>query len=418
MQTVKRLDAEVIAIGSELLLGQVVDTNSAHLGRKLATVGIHLSQITAVGDELDRIVQVLKAGLDRSDILITTGGLGPTEDDLTREAVAVATGQKLVFQPRLMREIESIFKARGFRMAPNNRKQAYIPSRATAISNPVGTAPGFILEDKRGVIISLPGVPREFAYLLKRVVIPYLKRRNKLGRQVILTRVLRVCGLGESGVDKQIGDLIRNCQNPRIGLLASPGDIRISIIGHGGSRQETEHLIDPIEKEIRNRMGGLIYGVGAETLEGKVAEYLTRLNLRLSVADAFTGGLLCQRILETGTRRCILGVLLPSRKAQRSFLKLPGKAFSSLVKNQEAYSVALAKRLLDSADVGLAITGDFRRSNGELKGTLTIAIAEGNEEKSKSWKIGGTRDGLALRASIIALDSLRKYLMAKTPAKN
>jgi len=367
---------------------------------------------------LDRIVQVLKAGLDRSDILITTGGLGPTEDDLTREAVAVATGQKLVFQPRLMREIESIFKARGFRMAPNNRKQAYIPSRATAISNPVGTAPGFILEDERGVIISLPGVPREFAYLLKRVVIPYLKRRNKLGRQVILTRVLRVCGLGESGVDKQIGDLIRNCQNPRIGLLASPGDIRISVVGQGGSREETERLIDPIEKEIRNRMGGLIYGVDAETLEGKVAEYLTRLNLRLSVADAFTGGLLCQRILGTGTRRCILGFLLPSRKAQRSFLRLPGKGFSSLVKNQEVYSIALAKRLLDSAEVGLAITGDFSRSNEELKGTLTVAIAEGNEEKSKSWNIGGTRDALALRASIIALDSLRKYLMAKNSAEN
>lgn len=418
MQTAKRLDAEVIAIGSELLLGQVVDTNSAHLGRELTTVGIHLSQITAVGDELDRIVQVLKAGLDRSDIVITTGGLGPTEDDLTREAVAAATGQKLVFQPRLMREIESIFKARGFRMAPNNRKQAYIPSRATAISNPMGTAPGFILEDERGVIISLPGVPREFVYLLKRVVIPYLKRRNKLGRQVILIRVLRVCGLGESGVDKQIGDLIRNCQNPRIGLLASPGDIKISVVGHGGSREEAERLIDPIEKEIRNRMGHLIYGVDAETLEGKVAEYLTRLNLRLSVADTFTRGLLCQRILGTGTRRCILGFLLPSRKAQRSFLRLPGKAFSSLVKNQEVYSIALAKRLLDYAEVGLAITGDFSRSNGELKGTLTIAIAEGNEEKSKSWNIGGTRDGLALRASIIALDSLRKYLMAKTPAEN
>ncbi|NIO05707.1 MAG: CinA family nicotinamide mononucleotide deamidase-related protein [Proteobacteria bacterium] len=413
MGSAKRLQTEVIAIGTELLLGQVMDTNSSRLGRKLARIGIRLSQITAVGDELHRIVEVLKTGLDRSDILITTGGLGPTEDDLTREAVAAATGQKLAFQPELMKDIEALFKARGFRMTPNNRKQAYIPSGAIAIRNPMGTAPAFIVEDPRGIVISLPGVPRELEYLLDRVVIPYLRKKNRLGRQVILTRVLRVCGLGESGVDRQIGDLIRNSQNPSIGLLASPGDIKISIVCHARSRREAAPLIEGIEKQIRNRLGILVYGVDTETLEAKVAAYLTRLNLRLSVADAFTGGLFCHRILGTGTRRFAQGFVLPSRRAQMSFLRLPAKAFSSLVKNQEIYAVTLAKNTLEHADVGLAVTSDFKGSDGELRGTLAIAIAERGKEQSQSWKIGGTREGLTQRAAIIALDALRRYLLGK-----
>jgi len=405
----------VIAIGTELLLGQVVDTNSTHLGKELAGAGIHLSHITAVGDDLDRIVDVLKIGLARSDILITTGGLGPTEDDLTREAVAVATGQKLVFQRELMEEIEALFRARGFRMAPNNRKQAYIPKTALPIKNPIGTAPGFIVEDRGGVVISLPGVPRELECLLGGVVIPYLKKKFRLERkQVILTRVLRVCGLGESGVDQQIGDLIRKNQNPKIGLLASPGDIKICMVCHGTSRKEACRLIGPIEKEIRNRLGTLIYGVDNETLEQKVAGYLRQLNLRLGTADALTGGLLCQRILRTGTPRFVQGFVLPSKKPQISFLRLPSRAFSVLISHQENFSAALAKRVLEHADVGLAVTGEFKTSKGEAPGTLAISIAVGEENQSKSWRIGGTRDSVTERASIMALDMLRRYLLKKT----
>jgi nicotinamide-nucleotide amidase len=405
--------AGVIAIGSELLLGEIVDTNSAHLGKELARAGIPLSSITAVGDDLNRIVEALRIGLARSDVLVTTGGLGPTEDDLTREAVAMATGQKLVFHQQLMEEIEAVFTRRGFRMASNNRKQAYIPEGASAIKNPIGTAPGFILEDPRGVIISLPGVPRELEYLLDSVVIPYLRKKFKLGRQAILSRVLRVCGLGESGVDTQIGDLIRRSENPRIGLLASPGDIRICLICQAKNRKEAGKLIDPIEQEIRNRLGPLIYGVDNETLERKVVGYLTRLNLRLAVADAFTGGLLCQKILATGTPRFVQGFVLPSKKGQMSFLGLPSRDFSALFRHQEAYSVALARRILDHADVVLALTGRFRMSDRERVGTLAVALAEKTGHRAKTLKIGGPPESIIERASIIALDMLRNDLLEK-----
>ncbi|NIQ39018.1 MAG: CinA family nicotinamide mononucleotide deamidase-related protein [Proteobacteria bacterium] len=413
MGTDTGLQGEVIAIGSELLLGRIVDTNSSYLGRELAGVGITLSHITAVGDDLGPIIDALRFGLDRSDIVITTGGLGPTEDDLTRDAVAKATGQRLIFHPELMKQIEAIFKTRGFQMSPNNRKQAYIPQGALPIRNPMGTAPGFIVEDRRGVVISLPGVPRELEHLLGRTVLPYLKKKYRLGRQVILTRVLRVCGLGESGVDRQVGDLIRLNQNPSIGLLASPGDVKISIVSHGRSRKEALNMIDPIEREIRNRLGILIYGVDNETLEQKVAEYLIRLNVRLSVADAVTGGLICQRVVKTGTDRFMQGFVLPSKSAQQSFLNLTDQAFSSLVEDRVYHSTALARKIVDHANVGMGITGDFRPSHGDMRGTLTVAIAETETERFKSWEIGGPRDAIAERATIMALDMLRKYLLER-----
>jgi len=251
--------AEMVVIGTELLLGQVADTNSCYVGKEFANTGVHLSHITIVGDDFDHIVEALKRGLVRSDILLTSGGLGPTEDDLTRDAIARATGQDLIFHHDLMTDIEAFFKRRGLRMVSSNRKQAYIPRGAHPIRNPMGTAPGFIMEARRGVVIALPGVPRELKCLLASAVIPFLRRRFGLGTQIVLTRVLRVAGLGESAVDREIGDLIRESQNPRIGLLASPGDIRISIVCKARGKRVANRLIDLVDERIRGRLGTLIY---------------------------------------------------------------------------------------------------------------------------------------------------------------
>jgi nicotinamide-nucleotide amidase len=404
---------EMIAIGTELLLGHVTDTNSQDVAQELAGIGIHLSHITMVRDELDHIVEVLGIGLARSDVLIITGGLGPTEDDLTRDAVANGTGQRLIFRDDLMKDIEAFFNRRGFRMVASNRKQAQIPRGAHPIKNPIGTAPGFILEDPRGIIIALPGVPREMKYLLKSAVVPFLRRRFRLGRQVVLTRVLRVTGLGESGVDRQIKDLIRDSQNPRIGLCASVGDIRILIACRAGSRLEANRLIDPVEEEIRARLQTLVYGVDHETLEQKVAEELHRLDLSVAVAEAITGGHLCHIIQRTGTRAFVQGFVLPSKKGQISFLGLSGRTFSALIRNPEAWAEALSRRLLDYAEVGLSIAGNFKPLKEEMVGTLAISIAQGRESSTRSWKIGGIYDGVSTRASIMALDMLRRYLLEK-----
>src|SRR5512136_3323 len=279
------IKAEIIAIGSELLLGQLVDTNSSYIAKRLAENGIELIQTTTVGDDLQRMKEVIREATDRSQIVITTGGIGPTEDDLTRQAVAEVFERPLTFQPHLMEQIENLFRTRGFRMAENNRKQAYIPEGSIPIENPKGTAPGFIVEHAQGSILSIPGVPLEMEYLMENTIIPYLRKRFDIQHQVIQYKVLRACGLGESAIGLQIKDLMERNRDPSVGTLASIGDIRIRITAKANHPEEASSLIENVENEIRNRLGVLIYGVDHETLHGNIAQELERLNLTLSVIE-------------------------------------------------------------------------------------------------------------------------------------
>src|SRR5574341_444298 len=209
------MHAEIIAIGTELLLGELVDTNSAFIAKKLQTIGVPLHYTSTVGDNPDRIVSVIRHAVARSEVVITTGGLGPTVDDMTREAVAQATGRPLVFDEDLLKQIEDRFSRWGRKMSENNRRQAYRPEGSLPIENPVGTAPSFIVDLGERVTISLPGVPREMEYLMDAAVLPYLRQRFNL-TGLIRSRELKVSGLGESVVDEQVGDL-EKLSNPAVG---------------------------------------------------------------------------------------------------------------------------------------------------------------------------------------------------------
>ena len=312
------MKAEIIAIGSELLLGQIVDTNSSYIAKRLAENGIELVQTTTVGDDLQRMKEVIREAINRSQVVITTGGIGPTEDDLTREAIAEVFQRPLTFQPHLMEQIETLFKKRGFRMAENNRKQAYIPEGSIPIENPKGTAPGFIVEHSNGSIISIPGVPPEMEYLMENTVIPYLRKRFDIKHEVIQYKVLRACGLGESAIGLQIKDLMKESRNPSVGTLASIGDIRIRITAKAESPEEASNLIQKMEQEIRKRLGILIYGVDNETLHGNIARELERLNLTLSVVETFTGGIISQKLASTGSTSFVQGVVLPTETSQKA----------------------------------------------------------------------------------------------------
>jgi len=208
------MKAEIVAIGSELLLGQIVDTNSSYIAKRLAENGIELVQTATVGDDLQQMKEVIREAANRSQVVITTGGIGPTEDDLTREVISEVFQRPLTFQPHLMEQIETLFKKRGFRMVESNRKQAYIPKGSIPIENPKGTAPGFIVEHSNGSIISIPGVPPEMEYLMENTVIPYLRKRFDIKHEVIQYRVLRACGLGESAIGLQIKDLMKESRKP------------------------------------------------------------------------------------------------------------------------------------------------------------------------------------------------------------
>jgi nicotinamide-nucleotide amidase len=409
------MKAEIIAIGSELLLGQLVDTNSSYIAKRLAEHGIELIQTSTVGDDLSRIEEVLREAIQRSSIVITTGGLGPTEDDLTREGVANVFKRPLVFQPHLMEQIEAMFKRRGFRMAENNRKQAYIPEGAIPIENPKGTAPGFIMEYPTGSILSIPGVPFEMKYLMENAVIPYVKKRFALKHEIIQYKVLGACGLGESAIGLQINDLMKEGNNPSVGTLASLGDIKIRITAKASHPEEATAMIQRVEEEIRSRLGSLIYGVDDETLQGNITRELERFKLTLSVVEAFTGGNISQKLAGTSSPSFIHGTVLPSQISQRQFLGLSEEGFNSLKETPVRFTDSLAKkcRIESEVSLGLAMFGrigeEQKKGEYRVETYYSLSTAEGVENQEHT--LGGELWTVRERASIIALDMLRKYLL-------
>lgn len=298
------MQAELISVGTELLLGEITDTNATTVAKALTEIGLDLIYRTTVGDNQQRIAQVIDIALDRVDVVIAGGGLGPTVDDVTREAIAQATGRPLEFQPALFEQISDRFKRFGARMSDNNRRQAYVPQGAIPIENPVGTAPIFILETERGVVMTLPGVPREMKHLLENALIPRLK--DYLGEAaVIKSRTLRTAGIGESQIDDRIGDLMTGA-NPTVGLAAHSGQTDIRITAKSGNEAEAQALIEPLEAELRQRLGDWIYGTGEQSIEEVVASMLSERQASVSCIEAGTGGMLAERLRHAGDAPGIL----------------------------------------------------------------------------------------------------------------
>jgi len=412
------MNAEIIAIGSELLLGQILDTNTSSIAKKLAESGVELIRTATVGDDLQRMKEVIREAIARSHIIITTGGIGPTEDDLTREAIAEVFNRPLQFQPHLMGQIEALFKRRGFKMTENNRKQAFIPEGGIPIENPKGTAPGFIVEYSNGAIISIPGVPSEMEYLMETSVIPYLRKRFELQSQVIQYKVLRACGLGESAIGLQIKDLMKQSQNPSVGTLASIGDIKIRITAIADSPVEASSLIEKMEREIRDRLGVLVYGVDDETLHGNVTRELEKVNLTLSVVETFTGGLISHKLTGTGSHSLFQGLILPTEKSQSGFLKISEDEFHSLQKDPRTLVDRLALKVKEEfkANLGLAMHGKIaeEQGRGEYRVEAFYALSTENGIEKQEYSLGGDLWMVRERASIIAIDMLRKYLLRTT----
>ncbi|HSB65369.1 MAG TPA: CinA family nicotinamide mononucleotide deamidase-related protein [Anaerolineales bacterium] len=286
--------AEIITIGTELLLGEIVDTNTSYIARKLRDSGIDLFRTTSVGDNVDRIAEVIQQSLERCEIVITTGGLGPTVDDPTREAVAEALGIGSEFRPELWEQIQARFARLGRAPTENNRRQAYIPQGALAFENPVGTAPIFVVEHQSKMIISLPGVPSEMEYLMTHTIIPFLQKQYNL-RTVIKARVVHTVGAGESQIDDRIQDLER-LTNPTVGLAAHSGQVDVRITVKADNDIVADQLIHPVETTLRSRLGDWIYGVDQETLEEVSLRSLTQNKWTLTVLEAGLGGYMVCRL--------------------------------------------------------------------------------------------------------------------------
>ena len=353
------MHAEIVMIGSELLLGELVDTNANKLAIALRNIGLDLYYKTTVGDNEGRITDVLNRALDRSDVVITSGGIGPTVDDVTRQAAANATGRRLVYSSKLEAEILERFRGFGRTMAENNRRQAYLPEDAMPLTNPVGTAPCFLSEDVggRGCIISLPGVPRELQHMLDNTVIPLLIERIG-GIKVTRIRVLRTCAVGESNIDRGIGDLMTG-GNPTVGLAAHSGQTDVRITAKADTEPEADALIDGMETELRKRLGIAIYGVGKETVPEVVGNLLVEQSLKLGITDTLTEGQVARDLIEAGYEDLITPNPMVSDLTE--VLKTAGLSSNPANTDKQSLAHSLANSVRPSKlnGLGLVMLGPF-----------------------------------------------------------
>ncbi len=310
--------AEVITIGTELLLGENVDTNTSYIARLLRDEGIDLYRTSTIGDNKNRIAQIIREGMERSEIIITTGGLGPTIDDPTREAIALAFDVETEFSDELWKQIEDRFRLRGRKPTENNKRMAYIPKGALPIENRLGTAPAFIMETETHSVISLPGVPREMENLMQTKILPYLRKRYKPDH-VIVSKILHTAGIGESKIDFIIGEL-EELRNPTVGLLAHAGQVDIRIAAKAKSRQEARVMIDGVESKIRQLLGDGIFGEDEDSLADVAMNHLQEKNLRIVILESGLSGLLIQKIANKGTV-FVNGKVLPVSPEQSDIIK-------------------------------------------------------------------------------------------------
>lgn len=385
------MDVELLMIGTELLLGQILDSNATYMARLLAENGINLRQKATVGDNPARIIAALEAALGRSGVVLCSGGLGPTEDDITRECVAEILGCPLEYDEALFEGIRRRFVQRHITITENNKKQAMVPRGGRAIANPNGTAPGLIVDSPRGMIVCMPGVPHELEAMMRDSVIPFLRDRGGLPG-VVLSRVLKVCGMGESRVDSLIGDLMRAGGNPTIGLLASPDVVSIRITAMAESFALANALIDPVDATVRARIPDGVMGADEETLEGVVDRLLADRDWTLSVAETVTGGMVAQRLTAAGAASFAGGSVFSRYESGENL-------------REKALDMARQVLLDYHSSCGLAMVPDH-------EGQRTLA-ALATPEGDQVWELGlfGTGARNQLRVAIASLEQVRRFLL-------
>jgi nicotinamide-nucleotide amidase len=409
--------AEIVAIGSELLLGQIVDTNSAWIAQRLTALGVNLYFKSVVGDNPGRMKEVISRALERADIVVTSGGIGPTQDDLTREIVSEVTGRRLIQDPGMLEQIKEHFRRRGRTMTPNNLRQSYMPEGAIAVKNPNGTAPSFVVEDPRAVIFSLPGVPVEMKWLFENEVEPYLRKRFNLA-EVIHYRVLKIVGIGESAVDDKVGHLIANLSNPTVGVLALPGQVDVRIAAKAADRDEAIRMIAPVEAEVRNLLGNAIFGADDETMEHVVGKLLRKQNKTVASCEDLTGGHLAERLQSASTDHFGAGFVCNSEVAMRALLKKehdPNRV-EAMLKDPVALTneLAWAAREQSGCDFGLALHAIADpNSNIEnlARGHMHISLTDGKRLLQRESMSAGRGAYDRSRMTLNAIDLLRTALL-------
>ena len=332
--------AEIITIGTEILLGEIVDTNTRYIARTLRSLGVDLYRTVTIGDNTDRIAEAIQRSMERASIIITTGGLGPTVDDPTREAVAQAVGVQTEFREDLWQQVVETIGRYGRTPSENQKRQAYVPQGALGLRNPVGTAPCFIVETETNAVISLPGVPAEMEHVLHESVIPYLQKRFGLN-EVIKVRVLHCAGLGEGMIDEKIADL-EELSNPTVGLAAHTGVVDVRITAKAKSESEANEMIAKVEADVRQRLGNVVFGADEDKLEEVTLDMLAKRGLTLTAIESGLDGLLARKVPHTASKPDLdPAALMDALRAARADSKADIALGVSVYVNERAAEMAM-----------------------------------------------------------------------------
>lgn len=410
---------ELIFVGTELLLGQIVNTNAVYLGEHLASLGVDLYHNSVVGDNLDRIRDAVDTALKRSELILVTGGLGPTFDDITREGIAAAIGRELIYDPQVMAEIEKHFKRVDYPILPIHRRQAYVfPSGCQVVPNPIGSAPGLIVEAGGKWIIAMPGVPREMKRMCEDSIFPWIAERA--GESVIKSKVMKVCGIGmgESTVANALQEIVESLTNPTIAYLARPNEVSVRITAKASDSDEAGEMLAAVADRIREKLGDNVFSENDQTMEQVVGSLLLDSHSTLAVAESCTGGLLSNRITDvSGSSGYFLGgVLAYSNQVKMELLNVSSETMKEhgAVSSPVAIQMAQGVRELVKSDYGIGITG-IAGPTGDTPqkpvGLVYIALASPRAAYSKEFRFSGDRAMVKRRASQMALDMLRRTLL-------
>ncbi|HOJ11366.1 MAG TPA: competence/damage-inducible protein A [Clostridiales bacterium] len=415
------MNAEILAVGTELLLGQIVNTNAQYISQRLPEVGVNVYYHDVVGDNPKRLRESLSMALKRSDVVILTGGLGPTKDDLTKETVAQALNRKLVLDEESFDIMKSFFARFNRQMTENNIKQAYLPEGSIIIKNKNGTAPGCIIEDGDKVVIMLPGPPSEMRPMFEETVISYFRNRSDCK---LVSKFVRIFGIGESAVEDKIMDLVDNQTNPTIAPYAKQGEVMLRITAKCENGEDSDALINPVIEEIKKRLGDTVYSADNKEMEEVVAELLLSSGLTISIAESCTGGLISKTLTDiAGISQVFMsGVVSYSNSAKINILGVRPITIEKYGAVSENTAVEMAENIrnISGTDIGLSVTGIAGPGGATPEkpvGLVYVALASKDGVQIKELKLWGERSRIRNVACLNALDMIRRYVLKQPELK-
>ncbi|ADK16950.1 MULTISPECIES: competence/damage-inducible protein A [Clostridium] len=410
------MKAEILCVGTEILLGDIVNTNAQFISKGLADLGIEVYHQSVVGDNPQRLLDEFRKSFERTDIIITTGGLGPTQDDLTKETGAEYFNREMILDKNSLTQLESYFKKMGkSNLEGNNIKQAYFPEGASIFPNPHGTAPGCCMEQNGKILIILPGPPKEAKPMFENYVVPFLK---KYSNGVIKSKTLRVCGIGESSMAESVSDLINNSVNPTVAPYAKENDTILRITARANTEEEAVELIKPIESKIREKLGINIYGENDDTMEEVIGKLLINKELTISSAESCTGGLIAARLVNYPGISAVFkeGAVTYTNEAKMKRLGVKKDTLDKFtaVSSETAKEMAEGIAKTANTDIGIATTGVAGPGGGTYEnpvGLVYIGLYINGKTYVKKCQYSGSRDVVRQRATMTALDLIRRHII-------